>query len=206
LIPSDPPVLAPGFHAVPPGHLAAVVTALEMTERPSGPSPPFPPGVRLERVVAPELGWYRALFRAVGADWLWTSRLAWDEAKLAATLGDEKVEIYALHRGAAEVGLLELDFRTPAECEIAFFGVVAGETGRGLGRAMMGAALARAWQPPEIRRVWVHTCTLDDPRAPGFYLAQGFRAYARQVEVLPDPRLSGLLPRGAAPSWPPVEP
>jgi GNAT superfamily N-acetyltransferase len=204
VIPAHPPALAPGFHAVPPGHLAAVVTALEMTEPPPRTPSAFPPAVELERVPTPDLAWYRGLFRAVGADWLWTSRLAWDDARLAATLHHPAVEVYALRRGGADLGLLELDFRAPDQCEIAFFGLVRSETGRGLGRAMMAAALARAWEPPAMRRVWVHTCTLDDPRAPGFYMAQGFRPYARQVEILPDPRLAGLLPADAAPGWPPL--
>jgi len=100
-----------------------------------------------------------------------------------------------------EVGLLELDFRQSGACEIAFFGLIPQLTGQGFGGWMMAQALTLAWRAG-IKRVWVHTCTLDDPRAPGFYIAQGFVPIAREIEVMEDPRLTGLIPREAAPHVP----
>ncbi len=65
----------------------------------------------------------------------------------------------------------------------------------------MEQALTLAWAQP-ISRLHVHTCTLDHPAAVPFYERSGFTAYARAVEVAPDPRLSGELPREAAPQVP----
>ena len=76
--------------------------------------------------------------------------------------------------------------------------------GRGAGRWLMNQAVMRAWSRA-IRRLWVHTCTLDHPAALDFYRRSGFRAYARRVEVADDPRLVGLLPRDVAPGIPIVE-
>ncbi len=43
------PTLAPGTVAVPPGHLATIVTSLEMLHPPPPrPGRPFPPGLALE--------------------------------------------------------------------------------------------------------------------------------------------------------------
>ncbi len=61
----------------------------------------------------------------------------------------------------------------------------------------MDEALTRAFARP-IRRFWVHTCTFDHPGAVDFYRRSGFRPYARAIEVAPDPRLTGALPRMAA--------
>jgi hypothetical protein len=69
----------------------------------------------------------------------------------------------------------------------------------------MAHALMRAWRA-EVTRVWVHTCTLDHPSALGFYRASGFVPFARAVETFPDPRLSGHLPREAAPHVPLLDP
>ena len=66
---------------------------------------------------------------------------------------------------------------------------------------MMAHALREAWSGG-TRRVWLHTCTLDDPRALGFYLTMDFRPYARGIEISNDPRLQGLLPETAAPHVP----
>jgi hypothetical protein len=68
----------------------------------------------------------------------------------------------------------------------------------------MSRAIERAWAHP-IERLWVHTCTLDHPGALAFYVRSGFRPYRRQVEVADDPRLSGALPRNAAPHVPIIE-
>jgi len=106
--------------------------------------------------------------------------------------------------GRAE-GLLELDFREPRECELAFYGLTDRVLGQGAGRWLMNRAIERAWARP-LERFWVHTCTLDHPGALAFYVRSGFRAYARRVEVADDPRLAGHVPRMAAPHVPLIEP
>jgi GNAT superfamily N-acetyltransferase len=191
----DLPELPVGYSPVPAGHLASVVTYLEMTARPpSRPVPPLRRSLTLARLGATDVATYRALFRAVGEEWLWFSRVLLDDAALQAILQDARVEAYAVRDGARAVGLLELDFRTPGSCELAFFGLTADAVGEGVGRWLMEEALTRAWSRP-IARVHVHTCTLDQPDAVGFYVRSGFTAYRRAVEVAPDPRLSGHLPR-----------
>jgi hypothetical protein len=74
--------------------------------------------------------------------------------------------------------------------------------GTGAGRWLMTQAIELASRHAP-RRLWVHTCTLDDPAALPFYVRSGFRAYKRAVEVADDPRLLGLLPESAA-SWLPL--
>jgi hypothetical protein len=111
------------------------------------------------------------------------------------------VEVYALRANEADAGLLELDFRVPDECELAFFGVSGALIGSGAGRWMMQCALDRVWSR-SVCRFWVHTCTLDHAGALAFYLRCGFRAFKREVEIFDDPRANGLLPADAAPHVP----
>jgi GNAT superfamily N-acetyltransferase len=186
---------------VPAGELAAVVTTLEMRRRP--PLRPLPPSpFRLNHWRAPTLDHYRALFRRVGARWLWYSRLAFDDAALGAIITDPQVSVFAATDAAGiEIGMVELDHRAPTSCAIAYFALVPELAGHGHGRWLMAETLARAWQPG-VERVWVNTCTLDHPRALGFYQAQGFAAVSRAIETFPDPRRLGLLPADAAPRVP----
>ncbi|MCP3730120.1 GNAT family N-acetyltransferase [Sphingomonas sp. MG17] len=194
-----------GLIAVRPGEVAAVVTSLEMLERPRPRPLPESP-LRLVRWVQPAPDKYRTLFERVGAPWLWFSRLVMADDRLTAIIHDANVEIYAVSdpRGI-EIGLLELDFRAANTCELSFFGLVPELTGQGHGRWLMAQALVRAWRK-DVSRVWVHTCTLDHPKALGFYRASGFVPYARSVETFADPRLSGHLPRDAAPHVPLLDP
>jgi GNAT superfamily N-acetyltransferase len=185
---------------IPPNHLGAIVTYLEMTERPPlRPTPASP--LRLVRWREPDPAKYRLLFTRVGGPWLWYSRLAFDDARLKA----EMAEVHAVvDRGGVEVGLVELDFRGGGECLIRFLGLVPELAGKGHGKWLFAMTLARAWRPG-VERVRVNTCTLDHPAALRAYLGAGFRAVGRAFETFPDPRLAGLLPRDAAPHIPLIE-
>jgi len=194
-----------GYSEVPAGSLAAVVTCLQMLERPEVRPEVARKGWELRRVARPDPAWYRDLFRRIGAEWLWFSRLVMPPAELEAILGSADNEVYALAIDGRDAGLLELDFREPGQCELAFFGLTREAQGLGAGRWLMNRAVERAWQRP-IDRFWVHTCSHDHPEALGFYLRSGFRAYARRVEIAADPRLTGLVPRTAGAHIPIIVP
>lgn len=200
-------MLESGFHDVPMGRVAAVVTHLEMTSPAPARSVPDPEGLTLTRLHAPDPERYLSLYRKVGAgDWLWFSRLVMPAAALAQILADPAVHVHALQRdGGEDVGLLELDFRRKGICELAFFGLAPGLVGQGAGRWMMNAAIEKAWAHG-ITRFDVHTCTLDHPEALGFYRRSGFTPVRQQVEIAEDPRLMGALPRAAGARVPIFDP
>jgi GNAT superfamily N-acetyltransferase len=84
-------------------------------------------------------------------------------------------------RGPAVAGYYEL--RRVAEdgsVEIAYFGIVPGEYGRGLGKHLLSCAVRDAWAL-RPRRVWLHTCTLDHPSALPNYIARGFIPYKTET-------------------------
>jgi GNAT superfamily N-acetyltransferase len=186
---------------VPNDHVATIVTDLEMRVRP--PLRPIPDSpLRLVRWQRPTPQKYRTLYARVGTPWLWFSRLVMSDDALSTIIDDPQDEVFAIiDRQGIEVGILELDFRKYLECEIAFFGLIPELAGQGHGRWLMAETLNRAWRPG-VECVWVHTCTLDHPSALNFYMKQGFVAINREIETFPDPRLSGHLPRDAAPHIP----
>jgi GNAT superfamily N-acetyltransferase len=196
-------ILPDGYSDVPAGKIAAVVTHLEMTARPALPPPSSGPWT-LRKVERPDLAWYRDLYRRVGEEWLWFSRIRAADDKLAARLHHPLVETHALVADGRDEGLLELDFRQPETCEIGMFGVTPNLVGTGAAYWLMQHAQALSWSRP-ITRLWLHTCTLDHPAALPFYQRAGFRAFRRQIEVEDDPRLDGSAPRGVAKHVPVIE-
>ncbi len=195
------PSLNPGFYEIPPGHIAAVVTHLEMLAPPE-PRPEVEGSLwQLEPWPRPDVAEYQALFRRVGQSWLWFSRLKLGREAVAAIVEHPDVEVSILRVDGQAEGLLELDFRQPGQCELAFLGVSEQLVGSGAGTWLMNRAIQRAWSRP-IRRFWLHTCTLDHPGAVAFYRKHGFTPYRLEVEVDIDPRVSGVLPREAAPRHP----
>jgi len=189
-------ILPDGYSDVPAGKIAAVVTHLEMTARPARRDDP-PGAWSLRKIDAPALAWYRDLFRRVGEDWLWFSRARMSDTELAAIIHASGIEVYTLVADGRDESLLELDFREPGQCELAYFGVTSRLIGTGAARFLMNRALELAWSR-DVRRVWVHTCTHDHPSAVAFYQRSGFRPFRRQIEIADDPRLDGTAPRTAA--------
>ena len=182
------------------GDLAAVVTFLEMKERPKVDVPSAT--LSLHRIEQPDLDDYRQLFREVGAPWLWFSRLIMTDDTLRAIIHDPGVELSAVvDQSSDRVGMLELDYRETAQCELSFVGLVPEMSGQGHGRWLLAEALRLAWRNG-IERVHVHTCTLDHPAALRAYVRAGFTPYKRAIERFPDPRLLGILPSDCAPQSP----
>jgi GNAT superfamily N-acetyltransferase len=193
--------LAPGFHPVPRGMVATVVTYLEMTAPAPPRTAPDLPGIGFAPL-DPDLTVYRDLFARVGAqDWLWFSRMQMPDDDLAAILAHDDVTLHTLLRDGHPEALLELDFRETGACELAFFGVSPALMGTGAGRVLMNHALRLAWAR-DIARFHVHTCTMDHPGALDFYRRSGFSPVRQEVEIAPDPRLTGVLPETAGPHVP----
>ncbi len=188
------------YTPLPDGELAAVVTFLDMRKPPEGQIPKS--ALSMRRIDDPNLDDYRRLFRRIGRHWLWFSRLVMSDDELRAIICDEEVDLFVvIDELGTDVGMVELDFREPGECELAFIGLLPELAGMGHGRWLLAETLRLAWRDG-VKRVHVHTCTLDHPAALGAYRTAGFTPYKRSVEHFPDPRLSGILPLEAAPQVP----
>jgi GNAT superfamily N-acetyltransferase len=123
-------------------------------------------------VQKPELDWYKQLFRAVGENWLWFSRLSMDDDSLREIIHNPLVEVHVLMRGLMEIGLMELDFRAGKDCELAYFGLTSDAIGTGAGQHLMQFAIERAWT-----------------RAPTIHLHAGPSACGRLLPALRFPAL-----------------
>lgn len=193
-------LLLDGLTDLPPGRIASVVTFLERHDPPPALSP-LPAGIAIRRLARPDVAWYRALYRRVGENWLWFSRLSMSDTALAAILHAPGTIILAMERDGEAIGFAEIDDAESGAAEVFGFGLVPEATGSGLAHFLMERTLAHAAEAG-AKRVWLHTCTFDHPAAVPFYLASGFTAYKFAVEVSDDPRLTGSLPATAAPHVP----
>jgi GNAT superfamily N-acetyltransferase len=192
-----------GHTDVPRGKMATAVTHLQMLSRPAlRPDPPGTDGLALDPIARRDVERYLSIYRTLGERWMWFSRLVMPREELASIMADPLTEAFAVTRGGSDCGLLELDWREAGACEIAFFGLYEEQTGGGAGRWLMNRALEKAWGRPGVARVWVHTCTFDDPRAVPFYRRSGFTPFLTTLEVCDDPRLDGRMRPDAAPHVP----
>ncbi len=183
--------------------IPVVITYLEMTEQPNRPTVPMPAGLKLAllRVEHPSIAFYRFLYDRVGAPWFWYERKQLTDEALTEIIGNPKVELYVPYVAGAPAGYVEIDRRPAPDVSLAYFGLMPGYFGLGLGWYLLNWAIDAAWTGAP-RRLIVDTCTLDHPRALQTYQQAGFRAYRQERRSIVDPRLAGETPSQFEPRLP----
>jgi GNAT superfamily N-acetyltransferase len=125
---------------------------------------------------------YRYLYAEVGRLYHWTDRLPWTDDEIRAHLAQPTITLWVLYVEGSPAGYFELERHTDGSTEIAYFGLLQEFLGRGLGKRLLTEAATRAWQQG-ANRVWLHTCTLDDPAALPNYLKRGFKPFKEETYV-----------------------
>ena len=194
-------MISDGFHSLPQGKLATLVTWLSREVPATKAARNLPEDLQLQRLTAANADRYLTLFRAVGERWMWFSRLRSSRDELAAILDDPQVFAFVLIRDGLDVGLLEMDYRDDAIPELSFLGLVSDAIGQGYGKLLMGVALDHA-VVRDIKVMHLHSCTFDHQGALAFYSAMGFEVTRREVEVFTDPRIDGTIAPGAVAGFP----
>jgi GNAT superfamily N-acetyltransferase len=145
------------------------------------------PAVRVLKHDGISVAHYRRLYERVGAQWHWIDRNLWSDERLAAYLARPAVSVFECVADDDTAGYFELERRDDGSVEIAYFGLTPEYMGRGIGKALLSRAAEEAWSLGP-NRVWLHTCTLDSPRALPNYLKRGFEQYDQETYVvqLPD--------------------
>jgi ribosomal protein S18 acetylase RimI-like enzyme len=156
-------------------------TYLEMTKATALRPAPCPDRrARVERVEGCPPSFFRYLYVEVGRRYHWVDHLGWTDEQVRARLADPAVSLYVLTVAGAPAGYFELERHGDGSVEIAYFGLLPEFFGRGLGKWLLTEAVRAAWSSG-ADRVWLHTCTLDDPAALPNYLGRGFRPFRTET-------------------------
>ncbi len=157
-----------------------VVTFLEMGAKPTVPSPPTPRGkIAILKAEKPPAHFYRYLYNTIGRPYYWVDRRKISDETLTAIIQHPQVELFVLYADGNPAGFAELDFRDPRAGQLAYFGLMPNEIGRGAGAWFLHQSIQLSWVKP-ISTLLVNTCTLDHPRALPLYQKMGFTPYARE--------------------------
>lgn len=178
---------------LPIGKLRITITSLEMRHRPQ-PRELTPPSakIKIAPAMSPTVSFYRYLYNTVGGPWLWYERRQMSDEQLRDIIQNPQVEIYILYVDGVPAGYAELDRRHETDIELAYFGILPEFIGQRLGPFLLNWIIDKAWsyQP---RRFWLHTCTLDHPKALAVYQQAGFVPYKTEEKIIDDPRMLGLI-------------
>jgi GNAT superfamily N-acetyltransferase len=162
-------------------------TYLEMREpselRPTRLSDPL---IRIESQPNCSVDLFRLLYVEVGRDYHWVDRLFWTDEDVTAYLARPEISLWLMTLGSKHAGYFELRRCEDDATEIAYFGLLPGFLGRGLGKHLLTFAVEQAWADG-ANRVWLHTCTLDDPAALPNYLQRGFKPFKTEKYFVEKP-------------------
>lgn len=123
----------------------------------------------------------RFLYQLVGGPWLWTDKLVWSDEQWQELINATNHRTWVAYYKGAIAGYYELQMSADGDVEILYFGLAEAFFGQGFGGPLLSHALQSAWSWPGVRRVWVHTCTLDHPSALSNYQARGLAVYQEEV-------------------------
>jgi len=142
--------------------------------------PPPVPGARVEQVLDCPPSFFRFLYTEVGRPYNWVDRLVWTEEQIRARVSDASVALHVLIAAGVPAGYFELQRHADGAVEIVYFGLLPEFCGRGLGKYLLGEAVACARRLGGPR-VWLHTCDMDGAAALPNYRARGFEPFKAET-------------------------
>ncbi len=120
-------------------------------------------------------------YKNIGKEHRWTDRLVWTDKQWMEYISDQKVKTYILKKADDIAGYFELIFhKEKNETEIAYLGLLKEYQNKKLGSYLLSSAIKKSFEDKYIKRVWVHTCTLDHKNALNNYLARGMKIFRKE--------------------------
>ena len=121
-------------------------------------------------------------YKSIGKEHRWTDRLIWTDKQWMEYISDQKVKTYILKQADDVAGYFELIFhKEKNETEIAYLGLLKEYQNKKLGSYLLSSAIKKSFENKYIKRVWVHTCTLDHKNALNNYLARGMKIFKTEI-------------------------
>jgi len=131
----------------------------------------------VEKVSINDFQLNKFFYKQIGQNHHWYDRLVWDDKKWIDYVSNQNVFTFVLKDNENIAGFFELIYhKDKSEMEIAYFGLLKDYMAKKLGGYMLTEAIKISFFY-NVKRVWVHTCSLDHKNALNNYLARGMKIY-----------------------------
>jgi ribosomal protein S18 acetylase RimI-like enzyme len=123
-------------------------------------------------------------YKNIGKKHRWVDRLIWSEQQWIDYVSNSKLKTFVLRKKNDLVGFFELIFHLEnKEVEIAYFGILEEYQNKKLGSFLLSEAIKKSFNE-NIKRIWLHTCSLDHKNALKNYLARGLKVFKSEIVKL----------------------
>ena len=120
-------------------------------------------------------------YKQIGKNYQWTDRLIWTNQNWISYTSKKNLSTFVLNNNENIVGYFELIFyKDKKEVEIAYFGILEEYFGKKLGGFLLSEAIKQSFLL-DIKRIWVHTCSLDHKNALQNYLSRGMKIFKSEI-------------------------
>tara|TARA_B100001559_G_C16361390_1_gene557547 strand:- start:172 stop:678 length:507 start_codon:yes stop_codon:yes gene_type:complete len=121
-------------------------------------------------------------YKNIGKKYKWVDRLIWSDENWINYVSSKDVKTYILKYKDDLVGFFELIFHQEKnEIELAYLGILEEYQNKNLGSYLLSQAIKESLDKQNIKRVWVHTCSLDHKNALGNYLSRGMKIFKSEI-------------------------
>ena len=128
----------------------------------------------------PDFQLNKFFYKQIGKKYRWTDRLVWSNLQWSNYVSNKNLETFVIKNDKKLVGYFELIHHPEKnETELAYFGLFEDYFGKGVGGYALTTAIVKSFEK-KIKRIWVHTCTLDHPNAIKNYLARGMKIFKEE--------------------------
>ena len=131
----------------------------------------------LKQVLPNDFQLNKFFYKQIGKNYQWVDRLIWTDKNWIEYVSSPNLFTFILKNNDDIAGFFELMYhKDKLETEIAYFGLLKEYFGKKLGGYMLSEVIKKSFSY-NVKRVWVHTCSLDHKNALKNYLSRGMKIY-----------------------------
>ena len=141
----------------------------------------IPKEFKIELIDPPNFQLNRFFYKNIGKNHRWTDRLLWNDNQWIDYTTNKNLKTYILKNKNDLAGYFELILhRDKNEIEIAYLGLLEEYQNQKLGSFLLSEAIKNSFLI-KVKRVWVHTCSLDHKNALNNYLSRGMKIFKKEI-------------------------
>ena len=140
----------------------------------------FPKNVKIYLETEKDININKFFYRQIGKDHFWRDRLLWSDKEWEKYINNENLETGIMKINEDLVGFYEQEFHEDKnEIELIQMGIIKEYQGKKLGSCLLKYIIQNTFNR-NIKRLWLHTCSLDHKYALNNYTSKGLKIFKEE--------------------------